>query len=139
MPSKDKEDVGVVDVDNFNQTSLVEDSPIPSGAESPKSKDDHVVVERDSSVAVEVSPPPISPIEAQQVEEFPSVITESNHIQAVSIPSEPKSSDEEKMEKAPVSSPISASAVDHSAEVERLQERLRQVEQRFSGMLYSTQ
>ena len=141
-PSKDKEeDVGVVDVDNSNPTSLVEDSPIASEVESPKDKDNHVVVERNSSV--EVSPPPIPPIEVQQVEECPSVITESNHIpllgEAVSIPPELKSSDEVKIGKALISSPKPVSAVDYSAEVERLQERLRQVEQRFSGTLYITQ
>ena len=143
--SKDKEeDVGVVDVDNSNPTSLVEDSPVASEAESPKDKDDHVVVEKDSSV--DVSPPPIlpiPPIEVQpvhQVEECPSVTTESDHIpplgEAESIPSVLKSSDEVKIGKALVSSPKIVSAVDHSAEVERLQERLRQVEQRFSGMLH---
>jgi hypothetical protein len=135
-PSKDtEEDVGVVDVDNSNPTTLVEDSPVASESESPKDKDDHVVAERDSSV--DVPPPPIPPIE---VEECPSVITESDHIplleEAVSIPSESKSSDEVEMGKALVSSPKTVSVVDHSAEVERLQERLRQVEQRFSGMLY---
>ena len=141
-PSKDKEeDVGVVDLDNSNPNSLVEDSPVASEAESPKDKDDHVVVERDSSV--DVYPPPIPPIEVQpvrRVEECPSIIAESDHIpplgEAVSIPKEPKSSDEVKMGKALVSSPTTVSAVDHSAEVERLQERLRQVEQRFSGMLF---
>ena len=134
-------DIGVVDVDKSNPTSLVEDSLIAPKAESPKDKDDQVVFERDSSV--DVSPPPIPPIEVQpvhQVEEFPSVVTESDHIpplgEAVSIPSGPKSSDEVKMRKGPVSSLKTVSAVDHSAEVERLQERLRQVEQRFSGMLY---
>lgn len=142
--SKEEEDIVVVDVDNSNPTSLVEDSPIPSEAGSPKVKEDHVVVQRDSPI--DVSPPsipPIPPVEVKQVEECPSVITESNHIpllgEAVSIPSDPESSDEVKMGKALVSSPKTVSAVDHSAEVERLQERLRQVEQRFSGMLYTTQ
>ena len=141
-PSKDTEaDIGVVDVDNSNPTSLVEDSPVASEAESPKDKNDHVVVERDSSV--DVSPSPIPPIEVQpvhQVEECnTSVITGSDHIpplrEAGAVLSEPKSSDEVGMGKALVSSPKTMSPVDHSAEVERLQERLRQVEQRFSGML----
>ncbi|KAF8807466.1 hypothetical protein BYT27DRAFT_7098535 [Phlegmacium glaucopus] len=39
-----------------------------------------------------------------------------------------------KMREAPVSSPKTVSAVDHSAEVESLQQRLRQVEQRFSDV-----
>ena len=142
-PSKDKEE-GVGVVDSSNSTPLVEDSPLASEAESTKLKDDHVVVEGDSSVDASPPPiPPIPPIEVQpvhQVEESPSVITESDHIppleEAVSIPSEPKSSDEAKMGKSLISSPNGVSAVDHSAEVERLQERLRQVEQRFSGMLY---
>ena len=144
-PSKEtEEDVGVVDVGYSNPTSLVEVSPVASEVESPKDKDDHVVLERDSSVDVSPPPiPPIPPIEVQQVEECPSVITESNHIppigEAASIPSEPKSSDEVKMGIALVSSPETVSAADHSAEVEKLQERLRQVEQRFSGMLYTTQ
>ena len=147
-PSKQKEEgVVVVEVDNSSPTSLIEESSLASEAESPKDKDDHVVIERDSSV--DVSPPPIPPIppilpkEVQQVEECPSVITENNHMpphgEVVSISSESKLSDEVKMEKALVSSPVAVSAVDHSVEVERLQERLRQVEQRFSGMLYTTQ
>ena len=145
-PSKDKEDIGVVDVDNSNPTSLVEDSPVAPEAKSPKDMDDHVVVERDSSVdsSPPPIPPPIPPIEVQlvhQVEECPSVITEGDYIpppgEPVPIYSEPKSSDEVEMEKPLVSSsPKTVSAVDQSAEVERLQERLRQVEQRFSGMLY---
>jgi hypothetical protein len=137
-PSKEKEeDVGAVDVGSSNPTSLFEDSPVASEA---KDKDDHVVVESDSSVNVSPPPiPPIPPLEVQQVEECPSVITESNHIPPLGeAVSEPKSSDEVKVEKALVSSPETVSAVDHSAEVERLQERLRQVEQRFSGMLYTT-
>jgi hypothetical protein len=141
-PSKDTEDIGVVDVDNSNPTSLVEDSPVASEAQSPKDKNDHVVVERDSSV--DVSPSPIPPIEVQpvhQVEKCPSVITESDHIPPLGeAGSELKSSDEVEMGKALVSSPKTMSPVDHSAEVERLQERLRQVEQRFSGKLcYTTQ
>ena len=145
-PSKDKEDdVGVVDVDNSNPTSLAEDSPVVPQADSPKDKDDHVVVERDSSVDVSPPqiPPQIPPIEVQpvhQVEECSSVITEGDHIpppeEPVSIHSEPKSSDEVKMGKALDSLSKTVSAVDQSAEVERLQERLRQVEQRFSGMFY---
>lgn len=139
-PSKEKEEeVGVVDVDNSNPISLVEDSPVPSEAELPKEKDDRVVVERDNSV--DVSPPPTPPIEVQQVEERPSVITESDPIPplrvAISIPSEPKSSNEVKMGEALISSPKTVSVVDQSAEVERLQERLRQVEQRFSGKLHT--
>ena len=140
--SKDKEEhVGVVGVVNANPTSVVEASPVTSEAESLEDKDDHVAVERD--ISVDVSPPPIPPIDVQQNEECPSVITESNHIppieEAVSTHSEPESFDEIKMGKALVSSPKTVSAVDHSAEVERLQERLRLVEQRFSGMPYTTQ
>jgi hypothetical protein len=144
-PVKDKEeDVGVVDVDNSNPISLVKDSPVASETESPKEKDDHAVVQRDSSIDIpSASIPSIPPIEVQQVEECPSVITESDHIpplgETVSIPSEPKLSDEARMGNALVSSPKTVSAVDHSAEVERLQERLRQAEQRFSCMLYITQ
>lgn len=142
VPPKNKEeDVVVVDFDNSNPISVVEDSPVASKVESPKDKNDHVVVESDGSVDVPPpSIPPISPIEAQQVEEWPSVIPESDHTlrlgEAVSIPSEPKSSDEVEMGKVLVPTPKTVSAVDHLAEVERLQERLRQVEQRFSGMLH---
>ena len=141
-PSKQKEEgVVVVEVDNSSPTSLIEESSLASEAESPKDKDDHVVIERDSSV--DVSPSPIPPIEVQpvhQVEECnTSVITGSDHIpplrEAGAVLSEPKSSDEVEMGKALVSSPKTMSPVDHSAEVERLQERLQQVEQRFSGML----
>ena len=132
---KDEEDgIGVVEVVNFNSTPLVEDSPVASEADTPKDKDDHVVVvERDSSV--DISSLPI------EVEESPSVIAdvipENDHIpleEVVAIPLEREPPDEVKIGEAPVLSK-SVSAVDHSAEVERLQERLRQVEQRFTGTL----
>jgi hypothetical protein len=138
---KDKEDsVEVVDVGNSNCTPLVEDSPIASEPEPPKDKDDDVV-ERTSSV--DISPLPIEVQRIDQVEESPCVIAavspENDHIlrleEAVAILLEPKLSDESEMGEAPVSSPKTVSTVDHSNEVERLQERLRQVEQRFTGML----
>jgi len=143
-PPKDKEDgIGVVNGDNSNPTSLVEESPAASEAESPKDQDDHVVVERE--IAVDISPPPTEVERVDQVEECPSVVAE---VVPESIPpvevavaihaSEPTSSDEAKVREAPVSSPKAVSVVDHSAEVDSLQERLRQVEQRFSGMLYQS-
>ena len=137
---KDKDSVEVIDVGNSNSIPLVEDSPMASEPEPPKDKDDDVV-ERTSSV--DISPHPIEVQRIDQVEESPCVIAavspENDHIlrleEAVSIPLGPKSSDETEMGEAPVSSPKTVSTVDHSAEVERLQERLRQVEQRFTGML----
>ena len=139
-PPKDKEDgAGVIVIDNSHSTSI-ENIPVTPEVEPPKDKDD-VVVERDSSVNIS-----LSPIEAQlvnQVEECPNVVAdvvperdnislaEKSH--AISL--EPKSCDEVKMDEISVSSSKTVSAADHSAEVEKLQERLRQVEQRFSGML----
>lgn len=138
IPLNNKEnDVGIIDGDNSNSTPLVK-SPIASEAEPPKDEDDHVaVVEKDSPVDISPSPIEVQPVD--QNEEHSSVIagvvTESDHIppieEAVAIhTSEPKSPEEVKMREAPVSPKI----VDRSAEVESLQERLQQVEQRFSGM-----
>ena len=117
-------------------------SPIASEAEPPKDEDDHVgVVGKNSPVDISPSPVEVQPVD--QTEDHPSVIagvvTESDHTppieEAFAIhTSEPKSPEEVKMREAPVSPKI----VDRSAEVESLQERLQQVEQRFSGMLHQS-
>ena len=138
VPAEDEISVGVVEVASSNFTPLAENSPVASEAEPPKDKDDHViVVERDSPVDISASPIEVQTVD--QVKEYPSVIAdvlpENDHTRSLEeAVAKPKSSNEVKMGEAPVSSPKTVS-VDHSAEVERLQERLRQVEQRFSGIL----
>lgn len=139
-PLKDKEDgVRAVDVDISKPPSLADDSAVVSEAESLKDKDDQVVDGGDNSVDISSSPIDVQLVD--QVEEYPTEdIPESHHIppveEAIEIPSKPKPSDEVKMGETPISPPNTVPAVDHSAEVEQLQERLRQVEQRFSGMLH---